>query len=162
MKWSEASNIQALAMSFEWWRRTICPNVQEGSEMDFLMLTTSDILWECEIKISMSDWKADLKKVRHYNDGWAPARFYYAVPEALVENGIPEWVPAHAGVIMLYDRGDKISARMLRQSKSLHRRKAALCIREAMLRKIYFRYWTHVSPVIAAAAPKTLEVPDVS
>jgi hypothetical protein len=75
--------------------------------MDFMLLTDSGRIWECEIKISLSDWRADLKKTKSYTQGWAPARFYYAVPESLVARGIPEWVPAYAGLLTLCSTTDR-------------------------------------------------------
>jgi len=176
IRWSEASIISALAVAFEWWRRDLCPNVQEGSEMDMALLTKAGLLWEIEIKISMADWKADLKKERRYNPGWSPARFYYAVPAALVANGIPEWAPAHAGVLRLRNElqhhtepnGRRVighgprSAGWLRQAKILHKVKAPPFVREALRAKIYARYWRHVAPQITATAPATIEVPHLA
>ena len=69
VKWSEAAIILALAQTFEWHRRICCPNVCEGSEMDFAILTESNMLWECEVKISVSDWRRDLAKKRTYATG---------------------------------------------------------------------------------------------
>lgn len=159
IKWSEAGIISALGAAFEWNRRCCCPNVQEGSEMDFALLTDSNMLWECEIKISIADWRNDLKKVRRYARGWEPARFYYAVPEALIASGIPEWVPAHAGVIALFDDDGRARPRWVRVAKILHKAKAAPEVRRAMLQKIYFRYWRHVAPVLAKTQPATIELP---
>ncbi len=46
----------------------VIPNVLLGSyEADFITITKSDYLIEVEIKISISDFRADFKK-KHYHD----------------------------------------------------------------------------------------------
>lgn len=164
MKWSEAGIISALGTSFEWHRRICCPNVMLGynCEADFVLITESDILWECEIKISVADWKADNKKDRRYHIDQHPARFYYAVPDALVANGIPEWVRPDAGVLVLRERDDgrPSVARWLRVAKVQHKHKVRPELKAELLKKVYFRYWRHVAPVLRLSEPKTIEIPE--
>jgi len=157
--WTEGNVIAAIARDFKWWVHLMVPNVCEGCEMDLAVLTKANILWEVEIKVSKSDWKKDLAKCKRYAEGWNPQRFYYAVPESLVpDKKIPEWVPDWAGVICLSQRARDnkiIVSSHLRQSKLLHRNKANEKIRIALLNKLAFRYWTHVSGV---EATKPLEI----
>lgn len=92
-------------------------------ESDYLALTKSGYLYEGEVKISRSDFKADMKKKRKHQvlegtyqpkelDVWEkgkrigkepekvlkPHYFFYAVPEGLIQ---PEEVPEYAGLVYL-------------------------------------------------------------
>ena len=63
----------------------VVPNVLLGSyEADFIMITKSDYLIEVEIKISISDFRADFKK-KHYHDCPEVNALYYALPKELYE-----------------------------------------------------------------------------
>ena len=102
-------------------------------ESDKLVMTRSDMLYEFEIKISRSDFKADFKKkdkhailegkeefVPSYDkvlDRWKslheeyykvsnykkPHYFYYAVPEGLIE---ASEVPEYAGLVYVLPEGE--------------------------------------------------------
>lgn len=73
-------------------------------ESDYLAITRSDIVYECEIKISRQDFLNDSKKKNKHliiegnanNDYDRPNYFYYAVPVGLI--GVDE-VPDYAGLI---------------------------------------------------------------
>ena len=94
-------------------------------ESDYLALTKSGYLYEGEVKISRSDFKADMKKKRKHQvlegtyqpkeiDVWEkgkrkgkelekvlkPHYFFYAVPEGLID---VEEVPEYAGLVYLTD-----------------------------------------------------------
>lgn len=79
-----------------------------GWESDLLFLSKSGTWTEIEIKISRSDFQADLKKTeKHFTladkEKWMkPNRFFYAVPEGLVT---PDEVPDYAGLIWVMDNG---------------------------------------------------------
>ena len=63
----------------------VVPNVLLGSyEADFIMITKLDYLIEVEIKISISDFRADFKK-KHYHDCPEVNALYYALPKELYE-----------------------------------------------------------------------------
>ena len=63
----------------------VVPNVLLGSyEADFITITKSDYLIEVEIKISISDFRADFKK-KHYHDCPEVKKLYYALPKELYE-----------------------------------------------------------------------------
>jgi hypothetical protein len=146
-RWSEPAILRALGVYFQWYNKLCCPNVREGSEMDLLMITKSDRIWEIEVKISLVDWKNDIAKNKHYTKGWEPSRFYYAIPYTLIKNGIPAWVPEHAGIILLDWRDDPLIPVVMkceRAAKRLHNNKIGIDIKCEILRKVYFRYWTHV------------------
>ena len=58
----------------------VVPNVLLGSyEADFITITKSHYLIEVEIKISISDFRADFKK-KHYHDCPEVNALYYALP----------------------------------------------------------------------------------
>ena len=79
-----------------------------GWESDYLCITKSDLIYECEIKISRSDFQNDFKhkKEKHLlleskekdiaTDNKKPDYFYYAVPEGLITK---DEVPEYAGLI---------------------------------------------------------------
>lgn len=48
-------------------------------EADFLYITKTRYLWEVEIKISIQDFRADLRK-KHYHDHPDVRGFYYCMP----------------------------------------------------------------------------------
>lgn len=63
----------------------VVPNVLLGPyEADFITITKSDYLIEVEIKISISDFRADFKK-KHYHDCPEVNALYYALPKELYE-----------------------------------------------------------------------------
>lgn len=80
-------------------------------ESDYLALTKSGYLYEGEVKISRSDFKADFKKEKKHTllresyeklEGLEgklrPHYFFYAVPEGLIQE---EEVPEYAGLIYM-------------------------------------------------------------
>lgn len=79
-----------------------------GWESDYLCITKSDLIYECEIKISRSDFQNDFKhKKEKYllleskekdvaADNKKPDYFYYAVPEGMITK---DEVPEYAGLI---------------------------------------------------------------
>ena len=77
-----------------------------GEPADVLAVTESRMLYEIEVKVSLSDLKGDKKKRKHYhflnNTGYIPVyQFYYAVPEELVNKALAiceEYYP-YAGLL---------------------------------------------------------------
>ena len=74
-----------------------------GWESDLLFLSSSGIWTEIEIKVSRADFLADLRNktekheiLKDTQNRMKPNRFFYAVPEGLVQ---PEEVPEYAGLI---------------------------------------------------------------
>jgi len=74
-------------------------------ESDLLVITKSGYVWEIEVKVSKSDYKADFKKristLRYKHDlmkkGIQGAnRFYFAAPAGLIK---PEELPPYCGLI---------------------------------------------------------------
>jgi len=79
----------------------IVPNVSWGwlnYEADMIAVDCKTrYCTEIEIKISLSDLKADFKK-RHNHDNKKVSRLIYAMPESLLEKGLP-LIPNSCGVI---------------------------------------------------------------
>lgn len=94
----------AIARLVGWRSNSIVPNVSWGlnlkHEADMLILDKCGRFTEVEIKISVSDLKADFKK-RHNHDSKYISRLYYAVPENMIKTAI-ELIPQHAGLIGVY------------------------------------------------------------
>jgi len=92
----------------------------EWSERDLLVVTQAGFAYEVEVKISLADWKKDQFKDKWHHsptgmmtlpDGRQKyvgkldrmkyiKKFYYAVPEKLIEK-CPEFVPETAGLISI-------------------------------------------------------------
>lgn len=142
----------ALARKFDWFRNLIVPNAYLGFwEMDVAVVTPSGYLWEVEVKLTKSDWKADLKKEKweHFEmmlgpETKVPSRFYYCVPPELVAGGIPEWVPEKAGVLVIRPQPNtNYNYRIdgARAPKRIHNNKLDHRHIVSLYRKIYARMW---------------------
>lgn len=79
----------------------IVPNITWGMgfdyELDMLILTKSGYGYEIEIKISKSDFLADMKK-RHFHDSKKIKKFYYAMPDYLLKK-CEQHIPDDCGII---------------------------------------------------------------
>jgi hypothetical protein len=111
---------------------------------DFIRVSSCGYATEIEVKVSISDWKADLKKSKV---GKLPpwiSMFVYAVPEEL---GIPDFVPSHAGVwhvtkgINARYGGEETKVRVARAPKRIGDQKIPSEILDRWNRSMYYRYW---------------------
>lgn len=112
-----------------------------GWESDLVSVTGAGFICEYEIKISRSDFKADLKKSRHrrlsqdatrpYYRG--PAYFYYAVPRDMVR--IDE-VPDYAGLIFVYPM-----MQIIKKAPRLNKNKISQMQVAWLQRSIMARFW---------------------
>ena len=167
VQWTARAVQYAIAVQLDFFKYCIVPNIRLGGndDMDMAILSPSRLLWEVEIKVTMSDWKRDLEKTK-----WSmpigdctPARFYYAVPWKLVpENDVggralPDWLPTQAGVIAIGNSRstktiadgtqevvDKPTAAILRTAKPRHRKPLPDKYVDEMYRKLSIRYWKTV------------------
>lgn len=119
---------------------------------DFMMITASGYGTELEVKISRSDWRADLSKSKWADMPAWVTRFIYVVPEQL---GIPEFVPEHAGVWHVVPRlvtldkytdeerrgADGYEIVLARAPKLLGREKVPAAVVAKWMRNFYYRYW---------------------
>lgn len=99
----------AVANYYGWRQNIIVPNVSWGMpglryEVDMFILRPSGYAVEVEIKISLSDIKADLKKA-HQHDSNYFRELYFAMPQELIEKAI-EFIPERAGIF--YPKTEKV------------------------------------------------------
>jgi hypothetical protein len=98
----------AVARHFNYRANLIVPNVWWGwrlrHEADLLVVRPSGYCDEVEIKVSLSDIKADLKKRWSHWDDNRVLRVWFAVPEHLAGC---EHIPAQAGVLSVSRRPKK-------------------------------------------------------
>jgi len=101
-----AGDIEILvARHFGYRRNLIVPNVSWGlgfrHELDILIVSPVGWAMEIEIKVSLSDLKADRHK-RHLHGSPKLRQLYFAVPETLEGQAI-ELIPERAGLIVIRD-----------------------------------------------------------
>jgi putative uncharacterized protein FNV0627 len=108
-------------------------------ECDILSVTKNYFLREIEIKVSVSDFKADFNK-KHNHEGNIK-QFYYAVPYYILDK-IKDLVPEHAGILVAVYENEHWQ---LKRYKKAVDNKSATPIDEEKLNKIfrigYLKYW---------------------
>ena len=120
-------------------------------ECDILSVSKKMFLREVEIKISVSDFKADFKK-RHNHSGNIK-QFYYAVPYYILDK-IENLIPENAGILVAYiemkqgNRGEVSSKKwIIKKIKNAKNNNLAKPIDEKQLNIIYrigyLKYWFH-------------------
>jgi hypothetical protein len=108
---------------------------------DFMMVTGAGYATEIEVKVSLSDWRVDLKKPKwQAMPAWV-TRFVYAVPEAL---GVPEWVPSQAGVWHIKPSNNDwagLQIAVVRAPKRIGAQKVPDDVMSKWMKNFYYRYW---------------------
>lgn len=132
-------------LSHYYFKQGICiPNVYLYAwECDFLRVTKSGYVFEYEVKVSLSDFKADFnKKSKHKrlqdNSSRKPNRFYYACPNDLIK---PDEVPEYAGLIYC---SSKFHPFVVKKAPMLHKVKEYEYnhpIENALIEKFRWKYW---------------------
>jgi len=93
----------------------IVPNITWGMgfkyELDMLIITPAGYGYEIEIKTSLSDFLLDIKK-RHFHDSKRIKKFYYAMPDYLLEK-CEKHISGDTGIISIKDG----EANIIRESK---------------------------------------------
>lgn len=158
----------AIARSISGATAIACPNYTPDGwwECDLWAVTKAGYVVEYEVKTTLADFRADaLKTTTRYGAfdralrshsrtevakhaelaaGRGPTRFYFAVPNELVDQVTP-LLPEWAGLVAtsntgLWSRGIWI----VRDARRLHNRKAGVReVRQAQ-RRMCFRYWTEL------------------
>lgn len=134
-------------------------------ETDFLVVKDNGIILDIEIKVSLSDFKADFKKKKHeilkngfivlkgmysriendirvwYKQGdiinlERPNRFYFCVPEYLLDK-VKDLLPDYAGLFYVTEFG---GIRKYKEAKLLHKEKRLKEIESVLCRKFYYSY----------------------
>lgn len=91
----------ALAHYFGFRQNLVVPNISWGlgiHECDLMVVRKSGYAVEIEIKVSVQDLKADLKK-RHQHKSNKIRELYFAMPSSMIT--AIEYVPEHAGIILV-------------------------------------------------------------
>jgi hypothetical protein len=158
MTHTESSVCEILMRRFDG-AKYLVPNVyffKDDWETDLLVVQQSGYTYDIEIKVTKSDFKADVKKIwKHqilkdgaynriftdYGSGVEeqkqvihnrrPNRFYYAVPDGMIN---PEEVPSYAGLI--YCTGS--SATIVKEAPFIHKEKVR--VEQDLCMKFYI-YW---------------------
>lgn len=161
-KWSEHKIAYAVARDVFPWQRWICvPNVDWGllpHEADLVALSPSDWLSEIEIKISVADFKRDLKKPKHAINGHPTliSKFYYAMP-AEVHETVRGLISPGLGIIIVNQNGR--AETLYDGDRRSTARKVTDAEREQLLRLGYIRYWArqHATREMVAVAHAQIE-----
>lgn len=129
-------------------------------ECDVFELTKAGLFVEYEVKISRSDFAADVKKIKtrfiwgvgnspgHYThevkhdllknrDVRGPSRFYYVCPPLMIMHSD---VPSFAGLIYVGVQGERVVEREMVKAPQLHRIKSDGEIRKHAESVMYWRY----------------------
>lgn len=159
MSWNAGRVLRAVSSYFPFDKHWTMPEWEiDGGRADLAVITKSGYLTEIEVKTSISDWKADSKK-----DKWRRARphvsrFFYAVPERLIADGIPAFVPPQAGILVVRelnqnqiwnDRRDICLE--LRTAVRVKSQKISPEMLAAFHETAYWRYWRSLSKLEAYA-----------
>ncbi len=149
--WHSGRILAALMRSFCWFQNTMITEWPiDGSQADLLVISKAGYATEIEIKVSMADWNADRKKP-HWNSARPHvARFFYCIPHTLADK-IPEWVPAHVGILVVYERspvpGSTLipldGVRCLRNARRMKAQKMPDDTLSQIYRACYYRLWKH-------------------
>jgi hypothetical protein len=127
-------------------RFVIVPNISWGlgfqHELDLLVLTNKNYVWEVEIKISKSDLKADLKK-RHGHYSNKIRRLYFAVPKFLEKDALL-LIPERAGLFLVERNESGLSKVELIKKPKTNLLAVPLEPQEIehLYKLIQLRYWT--------------------
>lgn len=107
---------------------------------DYISVSSSGYATEYEVKVSMADWKNDLKKPKWDNMPAWITRIIYVVPEHL---GVPEWVPPQAGIWHVYVdvRTKKLKVKVIKTPKRIGTEKVPTEMVNKWISNLYFRFW---------------------
>lgn len=144
--------LRAVSRHLDWRQGTLVPQavvryVRAAGDRFERRHYVADLLWvsegmlatEVEIKVSRGDWRADLAKTKWGRLPRWVARFVYAVPEEL---GVPDWVPAMAGVWSVgYDARGRLAVRVVRAPVCLGDQRVPEQLVARWKGELYDRYW---------------------
>lgn len=138
MPLTEARAVVLLARRFGFNTGHFCfPNVHVvDGEMDLAVVTKSRYLWEVEVKLTASDWRADARKAKWQKPRPLVSRFFYAVAAELIDD-VPEFVPESAGLIAVYEH----RTRVVRDARRKRGDRVSDELFARLLRSTYYRFW---------------------
>lgn len=113
-------------------------------ESDYLSVNESEYIYECEIKVSLDDFKKDShKKEKHIllenkkEFSKMPNKFFYACPRGVIPS---IFIPEYAGLIEISNTTTGMLAEVTKNAPFLHREKILENIKPILLDKFYFKY----------------------
>jgi hypothetical protein len=138
---------------------TVMPNCTPPCwyECDLLAITKAGYMYEFEIKLTRSDYRADAKKgalplycrpfrqdtrTKHEqladHDRNGPVRFWFIVPANLVSvDELPDW----AGLLYLCGSPSWPSFEDVRSAPRLHNNRMSEDMKDSIRQNLYWRYW---------------------
>ena len=113
-------------------------------ESDYLSISESNYVYECEIKVSLNDFKKDFKKTDKHillenkkDSGKIPNKFFYACQRGLIPT---LYLPSYAGLIEVEDTPTGMRAQVLVNAPFLHRENLFPWMQPLLLDKFYSKY----------------------
>lgn len=146
MKWHAGRVLLALADHLQWDQTRCLPEFEiDGGKADLVQISRAGYLTEFEIKVTLADWNADRTKAKFAGHRPHVARFFYVIPDNLVDR-IPDWVPASAGILVVSPNDGSWRDRV-REHRPARRAKGCLTVppdtAQRLLEACYFRFWRH-------------------
>ena len=141
---SRQIELYLVTWAFPYWKWIVVPRTYQvvNHECDILALTDRGYAHEVEIKVSLSDVKADLKKEHGHRDNKIKC-FWFAMPADLVEKAAP-FVPERAGILAV-GWNEKLGQNIVMHRKPVVNRSAlpwAWSERCRLARAVMIRYWS--------------------
>jgi len=108
-------------------------------ECDILIIKPSGYAIEVEIKMSVSDFKADMKK-KHSHINEKLRQLYYAMPENVFD-ACKHDIPDYAGVLILYNYDNFERVKELKYAPKKEARKLTIEEQNKLMRTGIMKYW---------------------
>lgn len=143
--WHAGHMLFALARYFNWWQQKMVTEFEvDGLREDLVVVSRAGYATVVEIKVSRADWLKDRNKGRWSTPAKYLSRFFYAVPQPVYKQGIPDHVPPSAGILVLRDGGSWQGYDTVAEQRAALRLKAEK-LPAAKLAQIneafYYRFW---------------------
>lgn len=113
-------------------------------ESDYLSVNESEYVYECEIKVSLDDYKKDShKKKKHLlleskdKPLNMPNKFFYACPRGIIPT---IFLPPYAGLIEISSTTTGMTAEVVKNAPFLHRENVFETLKPILLEKFYHKY----------------------
>jgi hypothetical protein len=143
--WHAGHMLFALARHFQWFAQKMITECEIGGlREDLVVVSRAGYATVIEIKVTRADWLKDQNKGRWTTPSKHLSRFFYAVPQPVFKQGIPDHVPATAGILVVRDGGTWQGYDSVVEERAAARLKAEK-LPETKLRAIneafYYRFW---------------------
>jgi hypothetical protein len=140
--WNSGRMMLALVRYFDWRVNRVMNEAWiDGGRADLVFVSKAGYATEIEIKISLSDWAADRKKDKFKMPRPHVARFYYAIPDHLLDR-VPFWLAEDIGIIVVRDGDGRDYASEYRAAKRMPRaQKLPPSWWDNWRDNAYYRYW---------------------